>query len=178
MFSSGDHESEDVGRPSRATDDIVRVAGNRWMLMEKCRSLWHFKGEGLGSTVEVLWLMMMVPHFAGEKCGSVRRPARVAYDIQRTLVRQKAVSAISAARAHSPVITGNLMLITIIYLYAAPQRWLPSRCGVAPNWPLLCRVKGQIRVDGDAILIARCSVRRHENRHMRRAGKNGYPIQF
>ena len=35
-----------VGRPpTRWTDDIVRVAGNRWMQVANCRSAWRSKGE-------------------------------------------------------------------------------------------------------------------------------------
>ena len=35
-----------VGRPpTRWTDDIVKVAGNRWMQMADCRSMWRSKGE-------------------------------------------------------------------------------------------------------------------------------------
>ncbi|KAI8422103.1 hypothetical protein MSG28_009991 [Choristoneura fumiferana] len=35
-----------VGRlTTRWTDDIVRIAGNRWMQVASCRSLWRSKGE-------------------------------------------------------------------------------------------------------------------------------------
>lgn len=54
-------------------------------------------------------------NFSPEKCPRVRLPTHVAYDIQRTRTAQKADAAILAARAHNAVITGNLMLITIMY---------------------------------------------------------------
>lgn len=50
-----------------------------------------------------------------EKCPRVQRTTHVAYDIQRTHSAQKADAAILVARAHNAVITGNLMLITIMY---------------------------------------------------------------
>ena len=40
-----------VGRPpTRWTDDIVRVAGNRWMQVANCRSAWRSKGGPMFST--------------------------------------------------------------------------------------------------------------------------------
>lgn len=45
----------------------------------------------------------------------MRRTTHVAYDIQRTRTAQKADAAILESRAHNAVITGNLMLITIMY---------------------------------------------------------------
>ncbi|KAI8438995.1 hypothetical protein MSG28_011294 [Choristoneura fumiferana] len=48
-----------VGRPpTRWTDDIVRVAGNRWTQVASCRE-WG----GLCSAVDVFRLMMMMIHF-------------------------------------------------------------------------------------------------------------------
>ncbi|KAI8431590.1 hypothetical protein MSG28_016079 [Choristoneura fumiferana] len=53
------------------TDDIVRIAGNRWMQVASCRSLWRF-GGGLCSAVDVYRLPL--ENFSPPTASPIRPP--------------------------------------------------------------------------------------------------------
>lgn len=81
-----------------------------------------------------------------EKCHRTRRSTHVAYDIQRTSAAQKAGAAILAARAHNAVITGNLMLITI--MYSQEQRHIRywAKTPILYNFNALTGIYGRFHV--------------------------------